>query len=138
MHTALKVVAPKRKTDFICCEYEVPESLKWGHEKYMNTCTSDNFLTILLLYCKQHPQFICEALGDSESEDVLKAGVKLMLAGKIYEGRTLVLNLIVSKLNLEYVDEKYNCYGNEYDKCLCHIWWSNNAPLSFVPAITKK
>ena len=113
------IVPPKRNAEFICRECEVPITLKWGDQKYMNTCTVDNFLTVIFLYCKQHPQFIDEQLGDSELECAIKGGIKLMLEGKMFEGRTLILDLIASKLNFERVGEKCNCYGGEYSNLLC-------------------
>ena len=91
----------------------------------VNTCTSDNFLTILLLHCKQYEGFLQSALGCSTVEDTLKAAVTLMIRGKIYEGKTVFLNMLQSAVNLAYDHGKYDCYGGENDKCLClftHIW----------------
>ena len=64
----------------------------------MNTCTSDNILTILLLHCQQNHKFL-NTIGDSEIEKTLKAGIALMLSGKMYEGKTIILKFVQSQLN---------------------------------------
>ena len=110
---------PKRKSDFLCKNCEIPETPQWTHEKFVNTCTSDNFLTVLLLHCKQYERFLQSALGHSAVEDTLKAAVTLMIRGKIYEGKTVFLNMLQSAVNLAYDHCKYDCYGGENDKCLC-------------------
>ena len=112
------ITPPGRKTDYICPECEIPNTLSWHHDQFINTCTSDNFLTILLLYLRQHPQFLLSAFGCSEIENTLKGGLKLMLAGKIYEGKTLILNFVKSALNLNFIG-KYDCHGGEHNKFLC-------------------
>ena len=100
---------PKRKSDFLCKTCEIPETLQWKHEKFVNTCTSDNFLTVLLLHCKQYEGFLQSALGCSTVEDTLKAAVTLMIKGKIYEGKTVFLNMLQSTVNLAYDHGKYDC-----------------------------
>ena len=55
----------------------------------------------------------------------LKAAITLMIRGKIYEGKTMFLNMLLSTVNLAYNDHKYDCYGGENNRCLClftHIW----------------
>ena len=54
----LYVSIPKRQEEFVCSRCTIPTTLKWNHSDFTNTCTSDNFLTILMLYCQQHPQFL--------------------------------------------------------------------------------
>ena len=51
----------------------------------VNTCTSDNFLTILLLHCKQYEGFLQSALGCSTVQDTLKAAVTLMIGASLSE-----------------------------------------------------
>ena len=90
----------------------------------MNTCTSDNILTILLLHCQQNHKFL-NTIGDSEIEKTLKAGIALMLSGKMYEGKTIILKFVQSQLNFDYSENMFNCYGNEFNKFLCllrHVW----------------
>ena len=48
----------KRNDDFICSDCSLPTTIPWIHPFYINTCTSDNFLTIVLLYCHQNPDFL--------------------------------------------------------------------------------
>ena len=67
---------------------------------YTNTCTSDNFLTTLLLYCSQNSMFLT-MFGLSEAEQALKSGVSTMLTGDIYKGKTTILDFIHSKLTLK-------------------------------------
>jgi len=37
-------------------------------------------------------------------EDTLKAAITLMIRGKIYEGKTMFLNMLLSTVNLAYND----------------------------------
>ena len=67
---------PKSNHDFICPECTLPATIPWYNEIYKNTCTSDNILSILLLYFRQHPELI-SAIGSSPSELSLKAGIKM-------------------------------------------------------------
>ena len=120
------VLLPSRKTDFLCMQCGIPDSLQWHHDRYTNTCTLDNFLMVLLLYAKQNPDFLSK-LGDSEIEDNLKSSLFLMMNGKLEEGKTSVLEYFHSQLNLELLPcgKKYDFFGSEYSKCLCllsHIW----------------
>ena len=71
---------------------DLENKFKWGAKNFTNICTLDNFVTTLLLYCKQHPDFLIKAIGNSDSEDVHKTGLKLMLGGDLVEGRTQKLN----------------------------------------------
>ena len=122
---ASKIALPGRRADYVCEYCRIPDTLTWHHSQFTNTCTADNFITALLLHCQQYPQFISQAFGTSEVENVLKAGITLMLAGKMSEGKTTILSFVKSKLNLNYNGIKYDCYGGEYDKFLCllkHIW----------------
>lgn len=52
-----------------------------------------NFLTVLLLHCKQYEGFLHH----------LKAAVTLMIRGKIYDGKTVCLNMLKSVVNLVHV-----------------------------------
>lgn len=47
-----------KRQDFICPHCVLPQTIPWEHHKYVNTCTSDNVLTILLLHCQQFPRLI--------------------------------------------------------------------------------
>ena len=94
----------------------------------MNTCTSDNFLTIVLLYCQQNPNFL-DKLGKSPAECALKAGINDMLNGDIIEGKTGVLNYITSVVKdchkQRHSKSKIDCFGSEYSRCLHafrHVW----------------
>ena len=59
----------KRKMDYLCKNCEIPVTIQWNHEGFINTCTSDNFLTVLLLHCKQFDGFLLSELGSSTVED---------------------------------------------------------------------
>ena len=83
--TACGIVIPKRNADFVCNAYSKPELLQWKHDEFTNTCTSDNFLTLLLLHYKQY-RSILDTFGDSDAEDSLKAAIVLMHEGKLQEG----------------------------------------------------
>ena len=51
----LNVSLLKCQEEFVCSQYTIPTMLKWSHSDFTNACTSDNFLTILMLHCQQHP-----------------------------------------------------------------------------------
>ena len=53
---------------------EIPET---PHND-VNTCSVDNFLTVLLIHCKQNTTFLQDSVGDSEFEKCIKAGIQLM------------------------------------------------------------
>lgn len=117
---------PKRNHDYICPECQVPPTIPWLHPKYTNTCTSDNFLTILFLHCQQHKDFLSK-LGSSDGENAIRAGITAMLHGNITRGKTIVLEYIQSGVCLNHADNsnKYDCFGSEYAMCLQlfkHIW----------------
>ena len=116
---------PKRNAHFVCPECETPSTVAWHHENFINTCTADNFLTILLLYCRQNEKFIDTCLGCSEAEDTLKASIRLMLQGKINEGKRVILSFVSSCINLPLLGQQYNFHGTEYNMFLClfsHVW----------------
>ena len=120
------VSLPSRKGGFKCMQCDIPDSLRWHHDIYTNTCTVDNFLTIMLLFAKQTPTFLSKFVAN-EIEDNLKSSLLLMLKGKLQEGKTSILQYFHSRLNLELVPRgtKYNFFGGEYSQCLClfsHIW----------------
>lgn len=105
-------------------EYEVPDTPQWNHRDFINTCTVDNFLTILLLYLKQNPLFM-SCIGDSEAEEVLKSGMLEMLKGNLPTGKAMLLHYICSELCVPQIKGKFDLYGGEYSRCLClfsDIW----------------
>ena len=58
-------------------------------------------------------------------EDILKAAITLMIRGKIYEGKTVFLNMLQYTVNLVYDHRKYDSYEGKNNRCLClftHIW----------------
>lgn len=115
------VTSPKRGHDFLCPNCALPPTVPWTHPKYTNTCTSDNFLTILLLACLNNKNFINE-IGLSEAECVIKAGISQMIKGEIQEGKGEILSFLQSKVRTR---EVHDCWGNDYDQCLTvlhHIW----------------
>jgi len=122
--TACGITIPKRNAEFICKACSVPQTLPWDHDEFINTCTSDNFLTILLLHYKQYKSFL-DTFGKSEAENSLKAAIILMDQGKLHEGKTLFLRFLQSRLNLPREKLKYDCFGGENNRCLClftQIW----------------
>lgn len=119
------IKVPKRNDVNICPDCEVPDTITWQHHQFINTCTSDNFLTITLLHCQQNHQFLRKHFGSSNAEDTLKAGLKLMLNGKIRKGKGTILLFVGSKIELSHIENKRNCYGTEYNMFLClqsHVW----------------
>lgn len=115
---------PKRTDDFLCPDCSLPATIPWRHPFYVNTCTSDNFLTIMLLYCRQNQDFL-NKLNLSPAECALKAGITSMLHGNIIKGKTTVLDYVSSVLNYNQVENKLNCFGSEFGMFLqafCHIW----------------
>jgi len=103
----------------------LPTTIPWKHPLYVNTCTSDNFLTILLLHCQQNPSFL-DQLGKSSAECALKAGINDMLNGNIIGGKTTVLRYISSVIkDKQNKKGKIDCYGSEYSRFLHafrHVW----------------
>lgn len=73
----LGISPPNRRVQFMCHHCTVPMTLEWGAETFTNTCTVDNFLTTLMLHCKEHPGYLSTVLNVSDSEDVLKTGIML-------------------------------------------------------------
>jgi len=60
---------------------------------YINTCSSDNTLTILLQHCRQHGELL-NNMGSSDAEMALKSGLQLMLQNKMHKGKTVVLDFL--------------------------------------------
>ena len=54
------IKSPKRNEDFICPKCQKPPTVPLHHSKYVNTCTSDNFLTVPLLHCLQNKTFLVQ------------------------------------------------------------------------------
>ena len=81
----LKIVIPRRNALFVCTKYSIPATIPWQHNEFTNTCTADNFLTIVLAQCNQNLQFISN-LGNSEMNKNLKAAILLTQKGSIKEG----------------------------------------------------
>ena len=88
---ACHIPIPKCKVDYLCKNCQILAKIQWNHEGFINTCTSGNFLTVLLLqfHCKQFDGFLLSELGSSTVEDTLKAAISLMMKGKVYEGKTV-------------------------------------------------
>lgn len=95
----------------------MPATVPWSHPKYTNTCTCDNFLTIILLQCQQDHQF-CNKFGTSPSELALKGALSLMLNGDMENGKSVILDYINSVIGFSKNGPLFDCYGSEYDKCL--------------------
>ena len=122
--TVCGIKLPKRNDDFLCPDCSIPATVPWRHPFYVNTCTSDNFLTIMLLYCRQNQEFI-NKLNISPAECALKAGINFMLHENMIKGKTTVLDYVSSTLNYCQTDNKMNCFGSEFSmflQALCHIW----------------
>ena len=124
-HVTFPFQSLRQTTVYLCKNGEIPAMVQWNHDGFTNTCTSDDFLTVLLLYCKQYNEFFLSELGCSTVEDILKAAITLMMKGKIYEGKIVFLCMLCSAVNLPFDHQRYDCYGGENNKCLClftHIW----------------
>ena len=118
------IPVPKRTHDFFCPKCYLPPTIPWMHSKYTNTCTSDNFLTTLLLYSSQNSMFLT-MFGLSKAEQALKSGLSTMLTGDIHKGKTTILDFIHSKLTLKRTGKKFDCFGSENSMCLQffhHVW----------------
>ena len=113
-----KIVIPRRNTHFVCTRCSIPATIPWQHHEFTNTCTADNFLTIVLLHCNQNLQFISN-IGNSEMEKNLKAAILLMQKGSIKEGKSLILKAVQARLNFQYSNGKYNFYGSEHIAPFC-------------------
>ena len=115
---------PKRTQDFICPNCTIPPTVPWSHPKYVNTCTSDNVLTIIILHCLQHHKFL-ENIGTSAAENTLKAAIKLMLQGNMCKGKEVILDHVTSVLTFNRSGQYLDCYGSEYAQFIQlfrHIW----------------
>lgn len=104
---------PTKRQDFICPQCVMPCTIPWEHRKYVNTCTSDNILTMLLLHCQQNQQFHCN-FSSSHIEGVLKSGTSLMLNGDMSMGKEVILDSIHSRTNQQKTD------GGLID---CIVYW---------------
>ena len=109
---------PRKTAEYICRCCEIPQTLHWGDTNYVNTCTVDNFIVSLLLHCKEHPQILSNALGNSDVKDVLLTGIKHMLLGNMVEGRRVVLQHVHSKITYPSNGNVYDCHGNEHSMFL--------------------
>ena len=121
---ACGITPPKRQHDFVCPECATPPTISWNHNKYTNTCTSDNILTVILLHSQQYANFL-EKMGSSSAEIALKASIKIMLQGNLTRGKTIMLDYVNSVLTLPYNGKKYDCMGSEYTMFLqlfTHVW----------------
>ena len=117
----LHIPVPARRGIFVCSKCTVPFTIPWNHKEFTNTCTSDNFLTILMLYCQQHSAFLSQ-LGSSDLEATLKASIQLMNKGNITEGKSLMLKKAHEKLNFKREKNgKLDCYGTE-ESAFVPIW----------------
>jgi len=117
------ISVPRQNATFVCSKCSIPATIPWQHHEFTNTCTADNFLTIVLLHCNQNLQFISK-IGNSEIEKSLKA-VMLMQKGSVKEGKSLILRAVQARLNFQYSNGKYDCYGSEHSSLLClfsHVW----------------
>ena len=115
----LNIPIPSRKGTFVCSKCTIPVTIQWNHNEFTNTCTSDNFLTILMLYCQQHPAFLSN-LGSSDLEATLKASISLMNKSNITEGKSLMLKKAHDRLNFSRdKNGKLDCYGTEESAFLC-------------------
>ena len=109
----VNVQLPTRKSEFVCSRCTIPSTIKRSHTEFTNTCTSDNFLTILLLNCKQYQNFLSSYVG-TPIETALKISIALMKKGNINEGKSLISKETHSKLNYGCTgDGKFNCYSSE-------------------------
>ena len=94
----LSISVPAHKGTFVCSKCTIPVTIQWNHNEFTNTCTCDNFLTILMLYCQQHPAFLSH-LASSNLEATLKASISLMNKSNITEGKSLMLKKAHDRLN---------------------------------------
>ena len=110
------VMVPGRFDDYLCFQCELPDTVPWYNQGFTDTCTTDNFLSILLLHCLQHSSFMT-LIGNSSAEIAVKAGLTLMLSGQILEGKRVILQHIQS----ESSTPKMSFYGHEFDKILSYF-----------------
>lgn len=109
----LNIPVPARKGTFVCSKCTIPFTIQWNHKEFTNTCTSDNFLTILMLYCQQHPAFPSH-FSSNDLEATLKASISLMNKSNITEGKSLMLKKAHDRLNFNRDrNGKLDCYGTE-------------------------
>jgi len=118
------ISVPRQNATFVCTKCSIPATIPWQHHKFTNICTADNFLTIVLLQCNQNLQFISK-IGNSEIEKSLKTVIMLMQKGSVKEGKSLILRTVQARLNFQYSNGKYDCYGSEHSSLLClfsYVW----------------
>lgn len=126
-HHCLKeccISVPKRTHDFLCPYCKKIPVIPWGHRRYTNTCTIDNFLQIVIVMCLQIND-LPKWFGNSDSELVLKACVAKMIKGDIFAGKELLLDHLNSVIGFPMEDSTFNCYGSEYAYCLTifsNVW----------------
>ena len=121
---ACNIRVPKRTEDFLCPLCKTPNTIPWSHPVYTNTCTSDNFMTILLVHAQTNSNFL-SCLGSSESELVLKASITAMLKLDMINGKRMMLDYFHSKIGLPKRGNLLDCFGTEFALCLSffsHIW----------------
>ena len=97
-HVALPLV------NYLCKDCKT--TVQWNHEGFISICTSDNFLTLPFVYCKQFNKYLLSELGCSTVDDTLKAVITLMMMGIIYERRTVFICMLLSAVNLSISPSK--------------------------------
>ena len=123
-----KITPPKRTHDFLCPFCQIPPTVPWTHPVYTNTCTSDNFLMIVLLTCLQVESFF-ENIGTNAAECAMKAAISQMMKGKLEEGKSTILDYIGVQIS-------NNCWGSEFCQCLTvfHDVWKLRLSLQCTSA----
>ena len=109
-----------KRQDFICPSCVMPRTIPWKHHKYINTCTSDNIVNMLLLHCQQNPHFL-NNFGSSYIETALKSGISLMLNDDISLGKEVILDAIHSRTNQDSNGGIIDCIGSEYRQFVQHL-----------------
>ena len=114
----LGIEVSKKRSDSFCPSCTVPDTPKWHHDLFTNTCTVDNAITIKMIACKENPQLL-SFIGSSAIERSLHACIQLMLRGETEEGKSIILKFVQSKINLPITGGKYDFVGNETNRFLC-------------------
>ena len=121
---ACGVAVPKRTEDFLCPYCKKITVIPWGHPKYVNTCTLDNFLQIMYVMCLQI-NGLTQCFGASDSELALKASLMMICKGNVLAGKELMLEHLNSIIGYPRNGQTFDCSGSEHANCLTvfkNVW----------------
>ena len=117
---ACGIVIPKQNAYLVCNACSIPESLQWKHDEFTNTCTSDNFLTLLLLH-----RSILDTFGDKWCWKLPQSSNCTNGWRKASGGKDVIFTFATVKIESFQGEFKVSLLSLWNDRCLClltHIW----------------